>query len=653
MASVSNNRRNPLFGLVTRRGLLIAAAVAVFSLMFVAVLISLILRGERDPSPSPDQTRAIALFETQNYLSALEALRALPTDETRPHAYLGAAYLNLHLYQAARVEFEEASRRSPASVDPWIGLAIVYLKLGDGQTALKHAGEAVEVAGDSSDAWIVLARAHWFQRDSGKAEEAALRVHEIDPSNQPATELLLRIYFEQNDAAKFQDLLDRTPDPNKAVQDLAVQFAVRQGRFSQAYDLRKRHSRRAAEARILRAQLALNRNEAATELIPGLVRDLVLVGRAEEALAAGARYSGPISLDLEFGKAEFLLGNRQRSLQHYARASAEGTHKLSAEVALAALTGDSSHWLEAFRAERLEHDYFVLAQLQGLLTSATPLVKGFIYRYAGLFDVSFFNASAQYALSHLDLEPDQFEALMTLGNAYQRLGRTDDAKRYVERARDLYPRRAEPWSRLGQIALAANNPQSALENFQTAVLLEPSHASHLYNLAWLLDQLDRDAEAVPLYGRAIQASKLSFEALNNLALIESEAGRSDRAIRLLDQAVAANTENEAAYLNRGNYYAGQRQWRDALKDYETVLTLNPAMAFAAVEQGRIHLELGNVDRALAMLNQALATDPTLHEAYILMSTAYKRMNRTHEADAALAEARRIQPDSSPQPADGL
>jgi tetratricopeptide (TPR) repeat protein len=397
----------------------------------------------------------------------------------------------------------------------------------------------------------------------------------------------------------------------------------------------------------------LDRNAGATELIADLVRDLVLVGRADEALASGTRYSGPVSLDLELGKAHFLKGDRQSAVQHYSRSSAEGTHKLSAEVALAAITGDASHWQEAFRAEKLEHDYFVLAQLEPLLQSPSALVKAFACRYAGLFDISFFEASAQHALSHLDVEPESFEALMTAGNAYQRLGRYEDALRYIQRGRDLYPRRAEPWSRLGQIALARNDAPGALEYFQTAALLEPANASHLYNLAWLLDQLGRDAEAAPLYNRAIQASRLSFEAMNNLALLESEAGRADRGIRLLDQAVAANPENEAAYLNRGNYRAAQRQWREALQDYETVMRLNSSMAFAAVEQGRIHLEMGNIDRALESLNHALAVDPNLQDAYVLMSAAYKRMNRTHEADAALAEAKRIQPGSSPQEQGGL
>ena len=48
--------------------------------------------------------------------------------------------------------------------------------------------------------------------------------------------------------------------------------------------------------------------------------------------------------------------------------------------------------------------------------------------------------------------------------------------------------------------------------------------------------------------------------MNNLALLEVAAGHSERAVALLNRAVSSNPENEAAYLNRGNYYGAQRAW---------------------------------------------------------------------------------------------
>src|SRR5262245_18330058 len=97
-----------------------------------------------------------------------------------------------------------------------------------------------------------------------------------------------------------------------------------------------------------------------------------------------------------------------------------------------------------------------------------------------------------------------------------------------------------------------------------AVRLEPSNASDVSNYGWLLDQADRDAEAAAYYRRAMESSPLSFEAMNNLALIEASAGRRENGLELLNRAVMSNPENEAAYLNRGNYYATLHSWKNAL-----------------------------------------------------------------------------------------
>lgn len=562
------------------------------------------------------------------------------SDAAHIHADKGTAYLQEHLYRAAIQEFEAAAKKAPRALDPWVGLAAVYIRLGDGQKALEGAGKAVDIAGNSADAQIILGRAHWLVRNLAEAEKAALKAQELAPSLH-AAELLLNIYFEKHDNAKFQEVFDRIETPNRPIHDLGVQFAVRKGEFRQAWELQTRFDRRSLEAETLRYELTLKREPDQAHLYPLFIQNLIRLERPAEAIAARTAYSGSASLDLEMGKAHWLAGNRDEAIRAYERASAGRTHKLSAEAALAAITGDARHWREAFRAEWIEKDYFVLAQLEPLLQTASPLDKAFIYRYAGLFDNELFNQSAEQALLVLKTEPDNFDALMILGTAYLRLGRFDDAIRYVQQGAESHPDRAEVWARLGQLTLAKGDTNGAVPLMEKSIRLEPSNPSYLYNYAWLLDQMDRDAEAVPFYQRAIAASPLSFEAMNNLALIQSTGGHLDDALSLLNRAVAANLQNEAAYMNRGNYHAGRHSWRDALSDYARASELNPLNGFAAVELARTHLELDRADIAIEELNAALDLNPHLRDAYVLLSSAYKKKGRERESAAAQEEAKRI------------
>jgi tetratricopeptide (TPR) repeat protein len=556
------------------------------------------------------------------------------------HSNQGVALMRQHLYHAAIDEFEAAIRQSPGTLDAWVGLSAIYIRLGDAPKALERAAKAVTLARDSADVQLMFGRAHWLARNLNDAEGAALKVDELDPSNLHAAELLLRIYLERGDDAKFREVLDRTENPTRPIQDLAVQFAVRQGEFRRAYELRNSFDRSDLESQTLRARLALKREPSRLEIYPELVRNLVRLGRHEEAIAAHRQYRGTTPLDMEIGKAYWLAGNREEAIRAYTRASS-GAHKLSAEVALAAITSDRQHWIEAFRAEWVERDYFVLAQLEDLLKSATPLEKALIYRYAGLFDQELFNLAAENARSVLESEPDQFDALMTLGTAYSRLGRVDDAVRYIQQGADTHPERAEVWSRLGQMALTKGDLATAEQSLRRAAHADPPNASFIYNYGWILDQQDRDAEAATYYGRAIAASPLSYEAMNNLALVEEARGNSARALILLNRAVASNPENEGTFINRGNYHAARREFREALADYAQALKLNPGNSMPAVESARVHMELDRADIAIEELNAALEVDPHSDGAYTLLASAYEKRGLKTEAAAALDEAKRL------------
>jgi tetratricopeptide (TPR) repeat protein len=635
------------------------AAAVLFTIAGAAVLLSL-FKKPTDADYRLAKGRS-QLF-TENYLAALQTLRDMPDSEKRrpeTHSYLGAAYLKLHLYKAAIKEFEEAIRQRPRESDPWIGLASSYIELGDPSKAADEAKRATEIEKHSLDAWIALGRAQWQQQNFDQAEKAALKARELDSDNPAVSDLLLHVYFDGSEADKFQSELDRTPKPSGAIQNLAVRFFLAHGQFNRANDFKIRSERENLERSILETQLALKRDPSKTDLIPAMAKNLVKVGRYDDAINALAglqtekpsrdsRARGAGSYDLELGKAYWMTGRKDEAIQSFERASAGLYHKLSAEVALAAITGDVKHWEEAYRAERIEQDYFILARLEEIFSKSDHLQLAFIFRYAGIYEPALYQKAAEEAEKVLDTDPNNFDALMTLGTAFQRMGRIPDATRYVEQARDLYPKNPESLSRLGSLALSSPkpDPQNVIQFMEAAVKLAPNNASYLYNLGWAYDQIGQTAKATDLYQRAINASPLSFEAMNNLSVIYSNAGQPDRALPLLEQAMRMDPENQAVYANAANYYVKRHEWKEALNNFDRALAINPSNAMAFVEKGRIYLEQTDTDAAVDSLSHALEVDPRSFDAYMLLSSAYEKMMHVKEAIAAAEEAQRIRPDSS-------
>src|SRR5262249_19879229 len=373
------------------RRFIILGGATLFALVCAAVLLSVF---NKPTETDYRLARGRSQLFTENYLAALQTLRNIPNSPKRgpeTHSYLGAAYLKLHLYQAAIREFEEAIKLKPRESDPWIGLASSYIELGEAQKAIDQAKRATEIEKRSVDAWVALGRAQWQQRDYDQAERAALKARELDSDNQSVSDLLLHIYFDQSASEKFQAELDRISRPSSVTQDLAVRFALRRGQFARAADLKVRYGRESLDRSIVETELALKREPSRADLIPHLVKNLVKVGRYDDAIAAAKAYKGSAALDLELGKAYWMTGKKDEAIQSYQRASAALVHKLSAEVALASITGDAKHWKEAYRSERIEQDYFVLAQLEDALIKASPLVRAFIFRYSGIYEPSFYN----------------------------------------------------------------------------------------------------------------------------------------------------------------------------------------------------------------------------------------------------------------------
>ena len=281
-----------------------------------------------------------------------------------------------------------------------------------------------------------------------------------------------------------------------------------------------------------------------------------------------------------------------------------------------------------------------------------PDVLSLVWRYAGIFEPAFYNRAVEEGIKLVPPASTDLGILLTMAPAYERLGRLAEAKRYLERAGSRYPDRPEPLARRALLAVWAGESSGVVESMEEAVALAPSDAGNLYNLGWLYDQIGDLERAESLYRRAIRESDLSFEAMNNLALILSDQGQDAAARELLDRAVLADPGSEAAHFNLARHFADRSEWRPAIKNLDVVLSTNPANTAALIEKGRILVLLGDPEEAIGFLNLALGLDPEAIAAYMLASEAYEKLGRRGLALAAAQEARRINADA-PELADKL
>jgi tetratricopeptide (TPR) repeat protein len=96
------------------------------------------------------------------------------------------------------------------------------------------------------------------------------------------------------------------------------------------------------------------------------------------------------------------------------------------------------------------------------------------------------------------LAPEHLRFQTKLGSAYLALGRFDDSRNVLDRVLEATPSSATAWNDRGFVRLNQGDIEGGEEDFRQALLLDPDLEEALGNLASLLFNTGRAAEAGPL-----------------------------------------------------------------------------------------------------------------------------------------------------------
>jgi Flp pilus assembly protein TadD len=134
----------------------------------------------------------------------------------------------------------------------------------------------------------------------------------------------------------------------------------------------------------------------------------------------------------------------------------------------------------------------------------------------------------------------------------------------------------------------------------------------------------------------------------NLAIAYVEAGVSGRSpaqivrgYRMLTEVEKTAPDDIAVLRALGRALLLGRQPAEALRAFERVLSLTPGNAASAEDAGVAALEAGQLDKAVAHLEQAMTSDPMLLTAATALEKAYRRQGRDDKAEELSKRIRRV------------
>jgi tetratricopeptide (TPR) repeat protein len=174
-----------------------------------------------------------------------------------------------------------------------------------------------------------------------------------------------------------------------------------------------------------------------------------------------------------------------------------------------------------------------------------------------------------------ELLPHSCEPFYQSGRLLSELDQWDEAETALMKAVTLRPRLPEGWYELGNVHLATGKFESALQDYNRALQMDPQNATYCAYAGKALSKLNRHAEAVQLYRQAIQMQPDLWE----------------------------------AHFALGDELAAASRFSEAGNEYEQVIRLQPSIAMAHLDRGVILTRLGQLDEALREFQETLRLEP--------------------------------------------
>jgi len=188
---------------------------------------------------------------------------------------------------------------------------------------------------------------------------------------------------------------------------------------------------------------------------------------------------------------------------------------------------------------------------------------------------------------------------------------------------------------MGHQAELAQDLDTALKEYQAALKADPQSYEVKSRLAALHFALGDTTKAVQYAEEVGQGSGQDPQLLTQMAGILASAGKPERALELLDQAIARNPERGESYFPKGLILLNQKRVVEAEQAVKKGLQYTPDSPVGYYYLGRISIEAGNLEQALSSFDRAITVNPSFEPAYLAQASVHESRQEKDKAIAVL------------------
>jgi tetratricopeptide (TPR) repeat protein len=260
-------------------------------------------------------------------------------------------------------------------------------------------------------------------------------------------------------------------------------------------------------------------------------------------------------------------------------------------------------------------------------------------------------SAKQYKAAQLELEqanalqPETFEILHNLGQAYLRSRAYDKADVTLNRALKLKPDSAETLYLLAQAYSEQSRPLDALELLVRARKLAPENTDVIFLMARVSMTQDYYEDTIPLLESGLKIAPQRADLHAALGESYFMSGKAEKAIDEFKTLIALDP-SPRSYTFMGLSYRHLGRFDEALKYFNQGLKLDPANPSCLFNIGYIQERQGSYAEADRLFQQALRSNPDFSEALLELANLRTREKKYAEAADLLRRYVKVSRDAA-------
>jgi tetratricopeptide (TPR) repeat protein len=241
------------------------------------------------------------------------------------------------------------------------------------------------------------------------------------------------------------------------------------------------------------------------------------------------------------------------------------------------------------------------------------------------------------------LQPDTFEILYNLGQAYLRGGEYSKAEVTLTRALKVKPESPETLYLLAQVYSEQSRPLDALDLLVRARKLAPQNTDIIFLMARVSMTQNYFEDAIPLLESGLKLDPQRADLRAALGESYFMSGKAEKAIEEFTRLIEVDP-SARSYAFMGLSYRHLGRFDDARKYFDEGLKKDPHNASCLFNVGFIEERQGNYSKADEMFQAALKSNPDFSEALLELANLRTKDKKFEEAAELLKKYVKVSRD---------